>query len=98
MLMRPPYGDHAASPVSSYRMNRKLGAPSGAFFGVYGVQSGLELRTSRLITPLKPGVAGRAGACCADTGCCEHPATLSVNPIASPTSATNLQTLIDASS
>src|SRR5262245_20934215 len=35
-------------------MNRKLGAPSGAFFGVNGVQSGFESRTSSLMTPLNP--------------------------------------------
>jgi hypothetical protein len=27
-------------------------APAGAFFGTYGVQSGLESRTSSLTTPL----------------------------------------------
>src|SRR5262245_27084598 len=52
MLMPPPNGDHAASPVSSYRTIRMLGAPSGAFASVYGAQSGLESRTSSLITPL----------------------------------------------
>jgi hypothetical protein len=30
MLMRPPYGDHAAWPVSSYRMTRTFGASFGA--------------------------------------------------------------------
>src|SRR5262245_60191839 len=40
-------------------MNRKLGAPSGAFFGVNGAQSAFESRTSSLMVPLKPpGVAG----------------------------------------
>ena len=53
MLMRPPYGDHAARPVSSYRMNRTFGAPVGAFFGVKGPQSATESRTSSLIVPLK---------------------------------------------
>src|SRR5262245_48831330 len=52
MLMPPPNGDHAASPVSSYRTIRILGAPSGALASVYGPQSGLESRTSSLITPL----------------------------------------------
>ena len=53
MLMRPPYGDHAARPVSSYRTIRMFGAPSGACLRVYGVQSGVESRTSSLMTPLK---------------------------------------------
>src|SRR5262245_65292466 len=66
MLMRPPYGDHPARPVSSYKMNRKFGAPSGAFFGVYGVQSGFDSRTSSLIAPLNvdPAAAPVGGACC----------------------------------
>src|SRR5262245_58346252 len=38
-------------------MTRKLGAPAGAFFGVYGVQSAFESRTSSLMTALEPGVA-----------------------------------------
>jgi hypothetical protein len=33
-----------------------FGAPWGAFFGMYGVQSGVESRTSSLITPLN-GIA-----------------------------------------
>jgi hypothetical protein len=38
-------------------MIRMFGAPAGAFWGIYGVQSGTELRTSRLIVPLKSGGA-----------------------------------------
>ena len=34
-----------------------FGAPSGAFFGVYGAQSGTESRTSSLMTPLNALVA-----------------------------------------
>src|SRR5262245_6361574 len=52
MLMRPPYGDHAASPVSSYNTIRTFGAPTGALGSSYGVRSGLEWRTSSLMTPL----------------------------------------------
>src|SRR5262252_2679270 len=52
MLMRPPNGDHAARPVSSYRTIRTFGAPLGAFFSSYGVQSGFESRTSSFMTPL----------------------------------------------
>ena len=59
MLMRPPNGDQAAWPVSSYRTNRTLGAPSGALMGVYGVQSGTESRTSSLMVPLNGLVAIR---------------------------------------
>src|SRR5262245_24289134 len=51
MLILPPYGDHAARPVSSYKTTRTLGAPCGARFSSYGVQSALESRTSSLITP-----------------------------------------------
>src|SRR6185436_15264703 len=53
MLMRPPNGDHAASPVSSYRTIKTFGAPFGAVGSAYGVQSGFESRTSSLMTPLK---------------------------------------------
>jgi uncharacterized membrane protein len=56
MLMRPPNGDHAARPVSSYNTINTFGAPSGAFFSSYGVQSGFESRTSSLITPLNASV------------------------------------------
>jgi hypothetical protein len=52
MLIRPPNGDQAASPVSSYNTIRTFGAPLGASFNVYGVQSGFESRTSSLIVPL----------------------------------------------
>src|SRR4051795_6322937 len=52
MLIRPPHGDHAARPVSSYSTNSTLGAPSGAGGSRNGVQSGTESRTSRLITPV----------------------------------------------
>jgi hypothetical protein len=52
MLMLPPYGDQAAWPVSSYKTIRMLGDPSGALASVYGSQSGLESRTSSLMTPL----------------------------------------------
>src|SRR5215470_17054461 len=56
MLMRPPNGDHAARPVSSYSTTRTFGAPFGVVGSVYGVQSGLESRTSSLMTPLKGAV------------------------------------------
>ena len=52
MLMRPPYGDQAARPVSSYSTTSTLGAPSGAGDSRNGVQSGTESRTSMLTTPL----------------------------------------------
>src|SRR5689334_10613439 len=52
MLIRPPKGDHAARPVSSYSTHSTLGAPPGALVGVYGSQSGVESRTSSLMTPL----------------------------------------------
>ena len=52
MLIRPPYGDQAASPVSSYSTSSTLGAPSGAGGSRNGVQSATESRTSRLTTPL----------------------------------------------
>src|SRR5215471_5873152 len=55
ILMRPPYGDHAAKPVSSKRIIRIFGAPSGAFFRVNGPQSALESRISSFIVPLKSG-------------------------------------------
>src|SRR5215471_3328805 len=47
-------------------MNRKLGAPAGAFLGVYGVQSAFESRTSSLMTPLNRDAFGAwlcTGAC-----------------------------------
>ena len=50
--MRPPNGDHAASPVSSYSTKSTLGYLAGAFFGVDGSQSGTESQTSSLIMPL----------------------------------------------
>ena len=37
MLMRPPNGDHAASPVSSYRTIKTFGAPFGAVGSAYGM-------------------------------------------------------------
>src|SRR5215831_19664574 len=51
-------------------MTRKLGAAAGAFFGVYGVQSALESRTSSLMTALEPGVAGVCvcAAACSEEG------------------------------
>src|SRR5262245_47022376 len=52
MLIAPPIGDQAARPVSSYRTIRMLGDPSGALASVNGPQSGLESRTSSLMTPL----------------------------------------------
>jgi hypothetical protein len=52
MLIRPPYGDQAAMPVSSYRTSSTFGAPSGAGDSRNGVQSATESRTSRLTTPL----------------------------------------------
>ena len=64
ILMRPPNGDHAASPVSSYNTMRMFGAPAGAVGSVYGVQSGLESRTSSLIVPLNALVmAGPVESC-----------------------------------
>src|SRR5262249_11741994 len=53
ILILPPNGDQAAKPVSSYRMIRMFGAPLGACGKVNGPQSGLESRTSSLMTPLK---------------------------------------------
>ena len=48
----PPNGSSAPKPMSSHTMNRTFGAPSGAFGCSYGVQSGVESRMSRLMTPL----------------------------------------------
>src|SRR5215510_9790836 len=50
MLMAPPYGDHAACPVSSYRMFSTFGDPAGAWGNMNGPQSGLESRMSSLMT------------------------------------------------
>src|SRR5262245_32505557 len=100
MSMRPPYGDHAARPVSSYRMNRKLGAPSGAFLGANGVQSGFESRTSSFMTPLKPGAegasddgfaAGGGAGACFGVSCRLQPAEPTANPIATHTDSARLQ-------
>src|SRR5262245_19296488 len=52
MLMRPPNGDHAARPVSSYSTNRMWGEPCGAFVGTIGCQCATESRPSSLMTPL----------------------------------------------
>ena len=52
MLIRPPYGDHAAHPVSSYSTTNTLGAPSGARSARKAGQSGVESRMSSLISPL----------------------------------------------
>src|SRR5271156_6713895 len=52
ILIRPPKGDHAARPVSSYSMTRTLGAFFGALSARNADQSGLESRTSRLMVPL----------------------------------------------
>src|SRR5271165_6905279 len=52
ILILPPNGDQAARPVSSKSTNRMFGAPSGALGGRYGSQSGVESRTSNLMTPL----------------------------------------------
>src|SRR5215813_14069752 len=57
-------------------MNRKLGAPSGAFFGVNGAQSAFESRTSSLMTPLNS--LSDLGACALAVGapaCCEQAAS-----------------------
>src|SRR5262245_33945096 len=87
MLIRPPKGDQAARPVSSYRMIRKFGAPSGAFLGVYGVQSCLESRTSSFIVPLNsPGGAGSREDC----ACCGGACAKDVNASAAPSA--NLRT------
>jgi len=53
MLILPPYGDHADNPVSSYKIIKILGDPSGAFFGINDVQSATEFLTSNSILPLK---------------------------------------------
>jgi hypothetical protein len=52
MLIAPPNGDQAERPVSSYSTIRMFGAPCGALGKVNGSQSGLESRTSSLMTPL----------------------------------------------
>src|SRR5215831_11401161 len=59
MLMRPPYGDHAARPVSSYSTSSTFGEPSGGCFGMKGPQSEVDCRLSSVILPLYPG--GGAG-------------------------------------
>src|SRR5215831_12097184 len=59
MLMRPPYGDQAARPVSSYSTSSTFGEPSGGCFGMKGPQSEVDCRLSRVILPLYPG--GGAG-------------------------------------
>src|SRR3954451_20107748 len=48
----PPYEDIAEKPTSSSTMYTTLGAPSGAFGGSNGDQSGTESRMSTLIVPL----------------------------------------------
>src|SRR5262245_60025690 len=57
-------------------MNRKLGAPSGAFFGVNAVQSSFESRTSSFMTPLKPGTDGPLATACS-AGCSAFAAAFS---------------------
>src|SRR5215472_15392086 len=57
MLIPPPIGDHAASPVSSYSTIKMLGDPSGARASMNGSQSGLESRMSSLMTPLNAFLA-----------------------------------------
>ena len=51
MLIRPPYGDHAACPVSSYSTTSTFGAPSGARSARNAGQSAVESRTSSSIFP-----------------------------------------------
>ena len=50
--MRPPYGDQAAQPVSSYSTTSTFGEPWGARSGRNADQSGVESRTSRSMWPL----------------------------------------------
>src|SRR5262245_17429581 len=50
--MRPPYGDHAACPVSSKRTTRTFGALSGALAGRNASQSSFESRRLTLTVPL----------------------------------------------
>ena len=52
MFIAPPKGDHAASPVSSYRTNNMFGESFGALAGTNGSQSATESLTSSFITPL----------------------------------------------
>src|SRR5262245_29531706 len=75
-------------------MNRKLGAPAGAFFGVKVAQSGFESRTSSFMTPLKPGTDdGLADPCC--DGCWfEQPANPRHRPTAMPKNGFSLQCVI----
>src|SRR5262245_42903171 len=63
MLIRPPYGDHAACPVSSYSTTSTFGAPSGALFERNAGQSAVESRTSSLISPWKSRGIGIAFLC-----------------------------------
>src|SRR6476661_8107579 len=58
MLIRPPYGDHAAWPVSSYNTTSTFGAPCGALFDRNAGQSAVESRTSSLISPWNGRVMG----------------------------------------
>src|SRR5262252_10996741 len=53
-------------------MNKKFGAPWGAFFGVYGPQSAFESRTSSLMTPLNALSDLDACALAGVDTCCEH--------------------------
>src|SRR5262245_36503153 len=62
MLILPPNGDHAANPVSSYSTIKTFGAPCGARFSSYGVQSDFDSRTSSLMTPLNSGFMGSLSA------------------------------------
>src|SRR3954466_8175729 len=48
----PPYEDIAENPTSSSTAYTTFGAPSGAFAGSNGDQSGTESRMSTLILPL----------------------------------------------
>src|SRR5262245_11865405 len=92
MLMRPPYGDHAPRPVSSYRMNSTLGASFGAAFGVNGVQSGLESRMSSLISPLKS--AGGLGVASAGLLSCARRAGRRPDPASQPNTPPSPSTAI----
>jgi hypothetical protein len=65
-------------------MNRKFGAPAGAFFGVNGVQSGFELRTSSAMTPLNVFAAFASASAFSGAGCFEQPGAANSSAMAMP--------------
>src|SRR5262245_2440882 len=76
-------------------MNRKFGAPSGAFLGVNGVQSGFESRTSSLTTPLNPDTCGFLVEAGCDVFSMAQPMSAAVSPVRKHTIRDPLERSID---